>query len=174
MGKKIKETKTPLGGGYVGLPKTKTKGKWLRKYCHYCYPCWETNRQGYFLRYTNRSFIHFVYPSFPVHLWLIIFLTVISYHRKTMINGCFLCHWLIPTIIRIISYSSGLCRWYMANVVCLLLNNLSGFSFYFGIIGYIPYVFIATGLSCLGIICFLVFRIFYRITDEVCLRRTGL
>lgn len=87
----------------------------------------------------------------------------------SLIGGCSL-----PTIIRIISYSSGLCRWYMANIVCLLLNNLSGFAFYFGMIGYIPYVFIATGLSSLGIICFLVFRIFYRITDEVCLRRTGL
>lgn len=27
MAKKIKETKTPLGGGYVGLPKTKTTKK---------------------------------------------------------------------------------------------------------------------------------------------------
>lgn len=80
----------------------------------------------------------------------------------------------IPTIIRIISYSSGLCKWYMANIACLLINNMSGFAYYFGWIGYIPYVFMATGLSCAGVMSFLVFRIFYRITDEVCLRRTDL
>lgn len=87
----------------------------------------------------------------------------------SLIGGC-----SIPTIIRVISYSSGLCKWYMANITCLLINNISGFAYYFGLIGYIPYVFMATGLSCTGVICFLTFRIFYRVTDEVCFRRTDL
>lgn len=87
----------------------------------------------------------------------------------SLLGGC-----SIITIIRVISYSAGMCKWYMANIVCLLLNNLSGFARYLGLIDSISYMFIATGLSSLGIICFLVFRIFYRITDEVCLRRTGL
>ena len=87
----------------------------------------------------------------------------------SLIGGC-----SIPTIIRVISYSSGLCKWYMANITCLLINNVSGFAYYFGLIGYIPYVFMATGLSCTGVICFLTFRIFYRVTDEVCFRRTDL
>lgn len=85
----------------------------------------------------------------------------------SLIGGCSLF-----TIARIISYSSGLCKWYMANIACLLLNNLSGFAKYLNIIDSISYMFIATGLSCAGIICFLVFRIFYRITDEVCLHHT--
>lgn len=45
----------------------------------------------------------------------------------SLIGGC-----SIPTIIRIISYSSGLCKWYMANITCLLINNMSGFAYYFG------------------------------------------
>ena len=60
----------------------------------------------------------------------------------------------------------------IANIACLLLNNLSGFAKFLNIIDSISYMFIATGLSCAGIICFLVFRIFYRITDEVCLHHT--
>lgn len=87
----------------------------------------------------------------------------------SLLGGCSL-----PTIIRVISYSSGLCKWYMANVFCLLLNNIMGFLFFFNLVDYIIYMFSATGLSCIGIISFLVFRIFYRVTDEVCCHRRQL
>lgn len=80
----------------------------------------------------------------------------------SLIGGCSL-----PTVIRIISYSSGLCFWYMTNVFCLLLNNVAGFMFYFDMFGYVVYMFMATGLSCIGVISFLVFKIFYRISNEV-------
>ena len=57
----------------------------------------------------------------------------------SLIGGCSLF-----TIARIISYSSGLCKWYMANIACLLLNNLSGFAKYLNIIDSISYMFIGT------------------------------
>lgn len=84
----------------------------------------------------------------------------------SLIGGCSLI-----TIVRIISYSSGLCKWYMANIGCLLINNIAGFAKYLNFIDSVSYMFMATGLSCLGVICFLVFRICYRIKDEVCYRR---
>lgn len=81
----------------------------------------------------------------------------------SLLGGCSL-----PTIIRIISYSSGLCKWYMINIFTLLLNNINGFIYFFGWIDYIPYTFIACGLSCLGVTSFLIMKLFYRITEEGC------
>lgn len=95
------------------------------------------------------------------------FITQGNYERRvflmSLIGGCSL-----PTVLRLISYSSGLCKWYIANITCLLINNLNGFAYYFKLVDYVPYTFMATGLSCLGVICFLVFRICYRVKDEVC------
>lgn len=94
------------------------------------------------------------------------FITQQDYEKRvllmSLIGGCSL-----PTVIRIISYSSGLCFWYMTNVFCLLLNNVAGFMFYFDMFGYVVYMFMATGLSCIGVISFLIFKIFYRISSEV-------
>lgn len=70
-------------------------------------------------------------------------------------------------ILRMLSCSSGLCFWYMTNLVCLLINNIAGFLFYFGVFSSVVYMFMATGLSCIGVISFLIFKIFYRISSEV-------
>ncbi len=94
------------------------------------------------------------------------FITQEDYQRRmfilSLIGGCSL-----PTILRIISYSGGLCFWYMFNVACLLLNNLNGLLYFLNVIDSCYYLFIGTGLGCAGVISFLIFKIFYRITDEV-------
>ena len=68
--------------------------------------------------------------------------------------------------------SLRMCIWYKANLLCLLLVQILGLTYdYFGI-DFSLYLWIVVLLSALGIICFLIFRVFYNVTTAFgCNRR---
>lgn len=67
--------------------------------------------------------------------------------------------------------SLRMCIWYKLNLLCLMLVQLCGLAYYFTDMDFTLYVYVITLLSAMGIIFFLIFRIFYRVTSTVCSRR---
>lgn len=73
----------------------------------------------------------------------------------------------LPTLARVFAYSSGLCMWYKANMLCLLLNLAFGLLYYFKLVEYLHYMIAASAFGIIGVISSLIFKIFYRISSEV-------
>lgn len=61
--------------------------------------------------------------------------------------------------------SKRMCIWYKLTVVCLLLIQVFGFTYDCLGIGYSLYTLFMVLISALGIMFFLIFKIFYRVTN---------
>lgn len=64
--------------------------------------------------------------------------------------------------IYILSVSRRMCIWYKLNIICLVLIHISGLMYNVACIDESIYPYIIAVLSAIGIIFFLIFRIFYK------------
>lgn len=60
--------------------------------------------------------------------------------------------------------SMRMCIWYKLNLFCLLLIQVCGLSYNYFHIDTSLYLWVVTLLSALGVMCFLIFRAFYKVT----------
>lgn len=61
--------------------------------------------------------------------------------------------------------SFRMCKWYKLNLLCLLLTQLCSIAYNYLDIDTSLYLWVVTLLSGLGIMLFLIFRIFYKVTN---------
>lgn len=71
--------------------------------------------------------------------------------------------------------SFRMCKWFKGSLVCLLLTQILGIGYtYFGIEETL-YAWLVLAFSAMGITCFLMFRIFYKVTSLLtCVGRRSL
>lgn len=67
--------------------------------------------------------------------------------------------------------SMRMCIWFKLNLLCMLLVQLCGIAYNYLDIDFAIYLNAIILLSALGIIFFLIFRIFYKVTGVICNRR---
>lgn len=78
----------------------------------------------------------------------------------------------ILVVLYFFSASKQMCFWYKANLTCLLLIQISGLLYYFDILEITVYFYVVTLFAALGIMFFLVFQVFYTITEALlCIRK---
>lgn len=68
-------------------------------------------------------------------------------------------------ILYMLFTSMRMCIWYKMNLICLLLVQAIGILYDFTGMEFSTYLLSVVLLSVLGVICFLIFRIFYRVTS---------
>lgn len=60
--------------------------------------------------------------------------------------------------------SLRMCIWYKLNLLCLLIIQISGLLYTYFTIDDSLYMWVVTLLSAMGVLCFLIFRLFYTVT----------
>ena len=128
--------------------------------------------KGKLFRTFIKNYEPFIY-SFCVFLWALFYFidmrhewnyfTQEEYTRFSNVLSI-LGGYSVPTLVRILAHSSGMCVWYKATIAALALNLLDGLLNMFGILSAEVYGYFSIALGCIAIICFLIFKIFYRVT----------
>lgn len=78
----------------------------------------------------------------------------------------------VIVVLYMFATSLRMCIWYKLNLFCLLLVQLCGILYNYYNIDTSLYLWVMTMLSAFGVICFLIFRIFYCVTSVFgCSRR---
>lgn len=78
----------------------------------------------------------------------------------------------ILVVLYMFTTSMRMCIWYRLNLLCLLLVQISGLLYNYFDIDEALYLWVVVLLAAMGVIFFLVFRIFYVVTGRFgCVRR---
>lgn len=79
----------------------------------------------------------------------------------------------IVVVLYFFAASRKMCIWYKLNLTCLLLVQICGLLYKYKDMPFTVYLYIVILISALGIFCFLVFRVFYKVTNSFLCNRRG-
>lgn len=89
--------------------------------------------------------------------------------------GSATCGYSVIVTLYFFATSRRMCIWYKLNLTCLLLIQILGIVYYFTRMEFNTYIYSTVLLSAFGIMCFLIFRLFYVVTDSLlCIDRRSI